>query len=116
MILVNQVCTHMGQTKFCLKIEWCQSSTFILNWYLTMKYYLNTTDIVNKTERMKEWFTAHEQQCQKNYDGSSPDMEGEGWKRLWKRSIEKCKFPYRTVVSDGDSKAHTAIVREKECK
>ncbi|MPD00068.1 hypothetical protein E2C01_095516 [Portunus trituberculatus] len=35
------------------------------------------------------------------------------WKRLWMRSIEKCKFRYTTVVSDGNSKAYTAIVNEK---
>lgn len=60
-----------------------------------------------------DWYSDHKQQCQKNCEGSSPAMEVEGWKRLWIRSIEKCKFQYMTVVSDGDSKAYTAIVREK---
>ena len=40
-------------------------------------------------------------------------MEVGGWKGLWKRSIENCQFRYTTVVSDGDSKTHTAIVRDK---
>ncbi|KAK8371952.1 hypothetical protein O3P69_016295 [Scylla paramamosain] len=60
-----------------------------------------------------DWYSDHEQHCQKNYEGSSPAMEVEGWKRLWMRSIEKCKFRYTTVISDGDSKAYTAIVNEK---
>ena len=50
-----------------------------------------------------------EHDCTKNYDGSSPAMETEGWKQLWSRSIEKCKFRYVQVVSDGDSKGFSAV-------
>ena len=35
-------------------------------------------------------------------------METEGWRRLWQCSVEKYKFRYVEVVSDGDSKGITA--------
>lgn len=40
-------------------------------------------------------------------------METEGWLRLWRRSKEKRKFRYVTVISDGDSKAYNAVCKEK---
>ena len=36
-------------------------------------------------------------------------MEMKGWEMLWARSIEKCKFIYEEVVSDGDSKGISAV-------
>ncbi|KAK4324624.1 hypothetical protein Pmani_004737 [Petrolisthes manimaculis] len=60
-----------------------------------------------------DWYTDHEPKCYKNFEGSSPAMETEGWMCLWKRSVEKCKFRYTTVISDGDSKAYSTIVNEK---
>lgn len=48
-------------------------------------------------------------ECTKNFHGSSPAMEVEGWKMLWGRSVAKCKFRYTQVVSDGDSKDITAV-------
>ncbi|KAK4312826.1 hypothetical protein Pmani_015837 [Petrolisthes manimaculis] len=48
-------------------------------------------------------------ECTKNFHGSSPAMEVEGWKMLWGRSVAKCKFRYMQVVSDGDSKGITAV-------
>ncbi|KAK4326402.1 hypothetical protein Pmani_003079 [Petrolisthes manimaculis] len=40
-------------------------------------------------------------------------METEEWMKLWKRSVEKGHFRYTTVISDGDSKAYSSIVKEK---
>lgn len=60
-----------------------------------------------------DWYANHEQECQKNFEGSSPAMEMEGWKRIWARSEEKYKFRYVTVISDGDSKAFSAVKNEK---
>lgn len=63
-----------------------------------------------------------EHTCTKNWHGSSPAMEQEGWKMLWERSVEKCKFRYVAVVSDGDSKGFAAVrnlglyeVTKEEC-
>ena len=48
-------------------------------------------------------------ECTKNFHGSSPAMEVEGWKQLWGRSVAKCNFRYLKVVSDGDSKGIAAV-------
>lgn len=53
-------------------------------------------------------------ECTKNFDGSSQAMEMEGWKQLWDRSIEKCKFMYGEVVSDDDSKGILAVQNLKK--
>ncbi|MPD06632.1 hypothetical protein E2C01_102456 [Portunus trituberculatus] len=61
-------------------------------------------------------------ECIKNYSGSSPAMEMEGWKLLWQRSVEKCKLRYVKIISDGDSKGISAVqnlglydVKKLEC-
>lgn len=56
----------------------------------------------------EEWFTQHETNCQKNFDGSSPAMEMEAAERIWLRS-EKQGFRYTTLVSDGDSKTFSHL-------
>lgn len=73
----------------------------------------------------KDWWPEHASKCEKNFDGSSPAMEMEGWKILFGRSIEKCKMKYVCVVSDGDSKGFQAVkemkpygdvdIRKEEC-
>lgn len=80
---------------------------------------------VNEGHDRDEWWPEHEQNCDKNFDGSSPAMEMEGWKILWGRSEEKCKFRYVTVVSDGESKGFSAardlkrygdvVIEKEEC-
>ena len=67
----------------------------------------------HKDDDDESWFEEHKDVCQKNFDGSSPAMEAEGWQRLWGRSVDKCKFRYTTVVSDGDSKAFTSVSNMK---
>ena len=61
-----------------------------------------------------DWYESHRENCDINYEGSSPAMETEGWKRLWSRSVEKCGFRYKFVISDGDSKAYDAA-KNLEC-
>ena len=56
-----------------------------------------------------DWYGAHMDECYKNFTGSSPAMEAEGWLRLFTRSVEKCRMRYVTVISDGDSKAYNNI-------
>ncbi|KAK4327340.1 hypothetical protein Pmani_002172 [Petrolisthes manimaculis] len=57
----------------------------------------------------KEWWPEHASECNKNFDGSNPAMEMEGWKILFGRSVENCKMKYVRVVSDGDSKGYKAV-------
>ena len=75
-----------------------------------------------KTCTNKEKDNVPPHNCSINFGGSSPAMETEGWRRLWQRSVEKCKFRYVEVVSDGDSKGITAAqkavtykVEKSEC-
>ena len=46
---------------------------------------------------------------QKNYEGSSPNMETEAAHRLWSRSITLHKLRYKWMINDGDSKVHQRI-------
>lgn len=59
-----------------------------------------------------DWYEDHMDDCNKNFAGSSPAMEAEGWMRLFRRSVEKCRMRYVTVISDGDSKAYNSVENE----
>lgn len=59
-----------------------------------------------------EWQEEHKNNCSKNYQGSSPAMESEGALTLWKRSEEQLNLQYTTLISDGDAKTHSLLVRE----
>jgi hypothetical protein len=67
-----------------------------------------------------EWQVEHlaSGECDINFDGSLPAMECERAVTLWEWSIEKHNLRYKWMVSDGDSKAHTAVedVYSDECK
>ena len=56
----------------------------------------------------QEWYESHKNNCSKNYDGSSGNMEVEIAKELWQRSKD-FKMRYKYMVSDGDSKAYAAV-------
>ena len=62
-------------------------------------------------EPFMAWKREHEAsgQCQANYAGSSPAMEVEAAKIMFKRSEEKHRLRYSTIVSDGDSKTFLAL-------
>ena len=70
--------------------------------------------------QFREWQPQHlaSGECDINFDGSSPAMECEGAVTLWERSIEKHNLRYKWMVSDGDSKAYTAVkdVYGAECE
>lgn len=66
------------------------------------------TEINEESDEFEEWYLTHKHQCQANYEGSSPAMETEAAKRLWKRS-EDLGFRYTSVISDGDSKTHDLL-------
>ncbi|XP_028419014.1 uncharacterized protein LOC114544628 [Dendronephthya gigantea] len=62
-------------------------------------------------EEFEEWEIEHvfSGECDINFGGSSPAMEMEGAKVLWSRSLDLYNIRYRWMVSDGDSKAHSAV-------
>ena len=57
----------------------------------------------------QEWLEKHAKVCSKNFNGTSGAMEVEAAERLWTRSVEKHNVRYRTMLSDGDSKAFDAL-------
>lgn len=64
-----------------------------------------------ETKNLKElqgFLKRHAPHCDKNYDGTSNGMEVEAAKRIWGRSAET-SLHYTTMLSDGDSKAYTAV-------
>ena len=56
-----------------------------------------------------EWKAAHADNCPRNFTGTANAMEVEAVKRIWQRSVEKHKFRYTTILSDGDSKSFLAL-------
>lgn len=62
-------------------------------------------------EEFEDWEIEHvfSGECEINFNGSSPAMEVEGAKIVWNRSIELHNIRYKWMISDGDSKAFSAI-------
>ena len=50
------------------------------------------------------WHASHK--CSLNFKGSSPAMETEGTKHIFKNSVSKHGLCYTSFYGDGDSKAH----------
>lgn len=71
---------------------------------------LNKSKYENLGE-FEEWQVQHfaSGKCDINFDGSSPAMESEGAVIIWNRSIELHNLRYKWMVSDGDSKAFSAV-------
>ena len=58
-------------------------------------------------KRFEEWKVTHV--CKTNHIGSASNMEPEGAKRIWERSIRKNKLRYAEFYRDGDSKSFLAV-------
>ncbi|GFY08345.1 uncharacterized protein TNCV_1357511 [Trichonephila clavipes] len=52
----------------------------------------------------QEWKKSHEPYCVKNHSGSSNKIEGEGMKRIFKRSLLERNAKYVKYIGDGDTK------------
>ena len=72
--------------------------------------YCNKCKIAEGLPDDPEWKEKHKANCPKNFDGTSNAMEVEYAECLWKRSVEKNKYRYTTMLSDGDSKAYDAVI------
>jgi hypothetical protein len=60
-------------------------------------------------DEYKEWYTKHQPNCGKNYEGSSGNMEVSIIaEELWKRSLD-FNMRYKYKVCDGDSKDDTSM-------
>ena len=57
-----------------------------------------------ETQDFKDWFETHSNECNRNFDGTSGGMEAAAAEMLWELSVERHRFRYTTIVSDGDAK------------
>ena len=57
--------------------------------------------------RFERWKASHT--CNRNYSGSSPNMEKLGTVKIFERSREQHKLFYTSFYGDGDSKAYSAV-------
>ena len=72
-------------------------------------------DLKKDTMEYAIWYEAHKSSgiCEKNFDGSSGSMEMFAAEKLWKRSIDCCKMRYTVVLSDGDAKTYSHLLKHK---
>ncbi|KAK3742326.1 hypothetical protein RRG08_028238 [Elysia crispata] len=65
--------------------------------------------------RYERWRQEHiaSGECTINFEGTSGLMEVKAAEVLWSRSVKRHKMRYTTMVSDGDSKAHTKLLELK---
>lgn len=56
------------------------------------------------------WWAKHEAKCQKNVNCSSAAMETQAAVIMFSRSAQLHKFRYTKMLSDGDAKAHAAVL------
>ena len=57
------------------------------------------------------WYATHQEECQKDFDGSSQAMESACMVDLWERSLAKRGLRYTTFVGDGDSKGFRSVTK-----
>jgi putative NIF3 family GTP cyclohydrolase 1 type 2 len=60
-----------------------------------------------------QWWNDHQEDCSKNFEGSSGMMEVDGALELWKRSEETHGLRYTTLLSDGDCKTYSVLQKQK---
>ena len=60
----------------------------------------------------RTWYEAHKPNCDINFTGSSGAMEVQSCVEMFRRSLEKHKIRYTSLLSDGDSKAYNAVVED----
>ena len=75
------------------------------------KYALKESQCEWDLEKFNEWRREHlaNDECDINFNGSSPAMKAEGASTLWNRSMELHNLHYKWMVSDGDSKAFNTV-------
>jgi hypothetical protein len=98
-----------------------------LDFYVMSKYCFGCVNAPAKdSPDYADWEAKHAPQCQKNYTGSSGNMEVHGAVKIWERSVEKHQLQYTTFIGDGDSAACTklneievygpdVVVKKEEC-
>lgn len=87
----------------------------VVDFHVFCRYYhmctVRSIELGPDSDEFLEWQKKHREcvECDVNYTGSAPAMEMFGAEVLWKRSVDKNKMRYTTVLSDGDSKTVTHL-------
>lgn len=81
--------------------------------YVVLSKYCHTCKIQEAKNlpeaEMVAWREEHAADCCQNHHLSSKSMEQEAAKIMWQRSVEKFRFRYVEMLSDGDSTAYKAV-------
>ncbi|XP_076444349.1 uncharacterized protein LOC143282549 [Babylonia areolata] len=89
---------------------------FVIDWHVLSTYchMCKLKENENLSEaQWNEWMDEHEAECQRNHHASAKAMERDAALFLWNNSVERTGFRYRTMLSDGDSAAFSAVERAK---
>lgn len=75
----------------------------VMSLYCQRCAYASTRHGGMNTAMFKDWFTTHEPECNRNYEGASGGMEVKAAELLWTRSTNR-NFRYTTMLADGDAR------------
>ncbi|GFV42595.1 uncharacterized protein TNCV_1316001 [Trichonephila clavipes] len=82
----------------------------IIDYEILSKYFPESTtakrDLGENSAEYSIWYKSHQEECSKNYVGSSNAMEVKAAEILWKRFIKNCGMRYVSTLSDGDAKTY----------
>ena len=81
--------------------------------YEVLSSYCHACSLARARDESPEWFENHKSKCEKNFDGSSKAMEQEAAMRMFSRSVVKHNLIYKSILCDGDSSSHSALVQNK---
>ena len=84
----------------------------VVDYHIMSKYCHACKEAESKNLTVAElgaWKQRHKDSCCVNHTASSKSMETEAAMVLWGRSVEKLKFRYTEMLSDGDSSAFKAV-------
>ena len=60
-------------------------------------------------DEFDRWYVGHEEDCEKNHEGSAGSMEAVGTETIFRRSQELYGLRYTGFLGDGDSKSFTSV-------
>nr|XP_042913580.1 uncharacterized protein LOC122273614 [Parasteatoda tepidariorum] len=89
----------------------------VLDYEILSKYCQDCTvtasDLGAASAEFSIWQSAHQDECEKNFEGSSGSMEMHAAYVMWSRSVKECGMRYTSILSDGDSKTYQFLLENK---
>ena len=62
---------------------------------------------------LSRWPEMHGEECNRIFDGSSGGMKATAAEVLWERSVERHRFRYTAILSDGDAKTYKHLCERR---